>query len=335
MNIHTVLKNIKDDTIIIFHNDGDGICSAALLKYFFEKQNIETYLISQPIPLEESLIRKVKTTFPKNIVFLDLAADQHTNLVKTLSKVAKVIIIDHHIPIRNLTNNNIFHFNPRFKNKQIYQSTSYLVYKICSKLMDMKEKLWIAGIGIISDYELKDSKDLFKIIEKKYKIKTLEIISKAIASARACKMKSEKIVEILISGKHPEDILNTKLLNYYKKIENELISLGTDFFANATKYNDIFIYELKSKYNLRSLLATYISEKLPNNVIIIFQKKDESIKVSIRHQGKKYNLYEIIKKCIKGIDAEGGGHKNAVAVIVKNNHWNIFKQHFISEIARQ
>ena len=59
------LNNIKsnDDVVIVFNNDADGICSCALIKKLLSKKSVkEPYIISQPMPTDKNLIKKIQTT---------------------------------------------------------------------------------------------------------------------------------------------------------------------------------------------------------------------------------------------------------------------------------
>src|SRR3990167_10276763 len=110
------LKGIKqtDETVIVFNNDGDGICSCSLIVKLFEKLELrKPYLISQPMPMDKNLVNRIKTTIPSKIIFLDLVVDQQEDVVKKLRGFADILIIDHHVAKKNLNNKNVVYFNPR------------------------------------------------------------------------------------------------------------------------------------------------------------------------------------------------------------------------------
>src|SRR3989338_11066201 len=130
------LKNIKktDNVVIIFNNDGDGICSCALIRRLLAKKGVEPYIISQPMPPDKYLQKRLQTTIPTKIIFLDMAIDQQPHIVKRFSSISDILIVDHHTIHKNMNGKNIVHYNPRFNGKGIYQSTTYCAYKICSKI---------------------------------------------------------------------------------------------------------------------------------------------------------------------------------------------------------
>src|SRR3989338_9614214 len=168
------LKNIsdKDGVIIVFNNDGDGICSCTLLmKYLELSGKKKPYIISQPMPMDKNLVNRIKTSLPNKIIFLDLVVDQQEDILKKVRGLADILVVDHHQITKNLNGENVTIFNPRFTRSGIYQSTTYLMYKLCSEIMDMKEYLWIAGVGIVSDYNMNDSKDIVDMVAENYGIK--------------------------------------------------------------------------------------------------------------------------------------------------------------------
>ncbi|MEM7819595.1 MAG: DHHA1 domain-containing protein [Candidatus Aenigmatarchaeota archaeon] len=336
------LKSIKptDEIVIIFNNDADGICACALINKFLEKTGRKRpYIISQPMPMDKNLIRRIQTTIPNKIIFLDLAVDQQQSILKKLGGICDILIIDHHQVYKNLSKKNVVHYNPRFKNKNIYQSTSYLVYKICSKIINMSEYLWIAAIGIVADYNLNDSKDLVNEIKNKYSIKKLEksIFSQwsdMIYAVRATKYLScEQIVYIIENVKNFENLSSIenydKMLDAYQKISNETMSILSDIERNHETIGNIIFYNIKSKYNLSSQISTKLSEKYPDKLIITYEKNKNKIKVSARNQSNKIDAGKVLKLATKGLKASGGGHEAAAGATLLSKDWEKFKENLI------
>jgi len=333
-NVIRYIKNIKksDDVIIIFHNDADGICSAALMLNYLSFLEKKPFIISQPMPMDKNLIQKVKTTIPNKIIFLDLAADQQYNmLLKPLSSLAKIMVIDHHKISTDLNKKNIVHYNPRFSDPDIYQSASYCVYEILSKIHKMEKYLWIAAIGIVADYALEDSEKLIKQIKKKYNIKEMrdsifEKISDMICAANSTKsLKPENIVELIVSAKGPEEIIsNNDLVHSYELVENEIKKVLEDTEKNSEIINNTLFYNLKSKFNLRSPISSKLVERYPKKNIIIYQKIGSKIKISARS-----NITDIaskLKESIRGLNASAGGHERAAGAILYSKDWEKFKE---------
>ncbi len=327
--------NVKDEIIIVFNNDGDGISSCAILmKYLETTGKKKPYIISQPMPMDKNLVNRIKTALPNKIIFLDLVVDQQEDILKRVRGFSDILIVDHHQIIKNLNGNNVVMFNPRFTRPTIYQSTTYLVYKVCSELVDLSDYLWLAGIGIVSDYNLEDSTDTVEKIAKKYKIEVLYEsfmgrIADMISATRATKMMScEEMVPFFMRVVDPTKIEDEKdgdkLVKSYHIVEDELSSLLLDAQENCTKDGNIILYNAKSKYNLDSSLSTKLSEKHMDKLVIVYSKKGSRYKISARNQKKKINAGKVMKLASKGLKASGGGHEAAAGATVDEKDWEKF-----------
>ena len=134
MDAAEFLKKIKpnDNVVIIFNNDGDGICSCAMIKILlnkFTKIEKEPFIIPQPMPMDKNLIQRIQTTVPTKILFLDLAADQQQNIIKKMVSISDILIIDHHQITKNLNSMAIVHHNPRIKSRLLRQSACQQIRK--------------------------------------------------------------------------------------------------------------------------------------------------------------------------------------------------------------
>jgi len=336
------LKGIKptDDIVIIFNNDADGICSCTLVDKYIEMiGGRKPYIISQPMPMDKNIIRRLQTTLPNKLIFLDLAVDQQQGILKKIGSICDILIIDHHKVYKDLTGKNVVHYNPRFKKNDIYQSTSYLAYKIISEITDISDLLWISGIGMIADYNIEDSKDLVEEIEKKYGIKDLKKSdlgkwSAMISASRATKAIScEQTVNMLKGVKDFSDFGNIegvgKMEESYKTIENEMAAILQDAEANSEKNGKVIFYEIKSKYNLPSRISTIFSERYPDKLIVIYEKMESKIKVSARNQSNKIDAGASLKRATYDLKASGGGHEAAAGASIKPHDWEKFKEKLI------
>src|SRR3989338_2384351 len=93
----------KDDIIVVFNNDGDGVCSCAVLCSYLEKTGKKKpLLISQPMPPEPNMLKKIQTTVPSKIIFLDMALDHDPAILKRIGALCDILIVDHHIVRKNL-----------------------------------------------------------------------------------------------------------------------------------------------------------------------------------------------------------------------------------------
>lgn len=338
------LKEIKptDGVVIIFNNDEDGICSCALITKVLDKIGCKKpYIINQPMPMDKNLIRRIQTTIPNKIIFLDLAVDQQQGIIKSVGNLCDILIIDHHQVYKNLTGKNIVHYNPRFEKRSIYQSTSYVTYKICSKFMDMSEYLWIATIGMIGDYNLEDSKDLVDEAKKRYGIKdvkdsVLSRLSEMISASRATKTLSCEQMVFMFDKASFDGIEQMehydKMREAYEKISNEMMACLIDAEANAERIGKIVFYNIKSKYNISSVVSTKLSEKFHDKLLVTYERNNSIIKVSARNQTNKINAGNMLKMAVRGLKASGGGHEAAGGAKILAVDWDKFKSNLIKEV---
>ncbi|MBI5347328.1 MAG: DHH family phosphoesterase [Candidatus Aenigmarchaeota archaeon] len=328
-----------DNLIIIFHNDADGIAAAALMSIFLKKQpGLDAYLISQPMPIDKNLLQKIKLSLPTKIIFLDLAIDQDMETLKKISGFSNVLIIDHHQISRNVNGKNIIHYNPRFE-KDVYQSCSYLVYKICSKMADIKNRLWVAGIGIVGDYDFSDSMDIVNEIKNKYpgisgepllESKLGKAVNMISATRATKKLSSEEIVRIIErSGSLDELMKNEDIIGSYRKMETEIAGVMVDFEKSSEKTHGLILYNLRSAYNLRSPISTKISEMFPDKLVVVYQNVGSRVKISARNQTNRFDVSAILKKAGRGMDALAGGHANAAGATIKKEDWERFRKKLI------
>jgi len=338
-NAINFLKDLEEneDVVIIFNNDADGITSCAILMKFLDTKKIKPYIISQPMPPDKNLMKRVQLSLPRKMIFLDMAIDQESNIINRLKSFCSILVIDHHKIYRDLNEDGVVHYNPRFDDPNVYQSTAYLSYKIVSELMDLEDSLWISAAGMVGDYNLNYSQDLVKKAEKKYDVKELRtsIVGRIAHMTEAAKstktMSCEEIVQKLFEAKDYKEIVTSgKFLNPYNEIEKEITIIKKDFEKSAEVIGNLMLYNIKSKYNLSSVISTIVSGDHLDKIVIVWEQKGNKIKMSTRNQGNDFDLDTILKKAIRGMKASAGGHKKAAGAVIEAQDWDTFKKRLIS-----
>ncbi|MEM5868337.1 MAG: DHHA1 domain-containing protein [Candidatus Aenigmatarchaeota archaeon] len=346
------LRNIKEKDIIttIFHNDTDGICSCVLINKFLKERigKPSDIIISQPMPLTKTLIQRIKLSIPTKIIVLDLAIDQEKNLCRRLEGISETLVIDHH-QITNMINfKKIIYYNPLIE-KDVYQSASYLTYKLCSKIIDMKNYLWISLIGIAGDYNINDSLDLIeegKNIysdllqedgEKSFINSIFGRASDMITAMRASHISSEKIAKIIESMESIVEINQRRdMIEYYEKVQSEVAGILASVKSNAEINENILFYEIKSKYNLRSVISTKLSELYTNKIIFVWEVSRNKVKFSVRNKNNNIDLAKLLKEVSKDFrTAITGGHKLAAGGSISIDEFNLFKEKIKEFISRE
>jgi single-stranded DNA-specific DHH superfamily exonuclease len=335
----------SDEIVVVFNNDGDGICSCTLVLDYLEKTGKKRpYIINQPMPMDKNLVQRIKTTVPNKIIFVDLVVDQQEDLLGKIRGLADVLIVDHHQIVKDLNmlrrgkdSPALVHFNPRFTKNGIYTSATYNIYKITSELADMSNRLWLAAVGMVSDYNLEDSQDLVGKVREKYGIENdlyasrIGRIADMIFSANATKdLSCEQMVEIFLRTKDLPDLENVegydKLVKSYHTIQEEIENILSDAAANSVRSGNVVMYNLKSKFNLNSVISTKISERHLDRLVLVFSKSGNRYKVSARNQKKNINASRVMQAATKGLKASGGGHEAAAGATIDENDWEAFKQ---------
>ncbi len=332
------LKGIKktDGVIVIFNNDADGVCSCAIMKAFLERHaNNLPYIISQPMPTDKNLLRKIQTALPTKIIFLDIAIDQQQNVLKKISGMCDILIIDHHQIFKDMNQGRVVHYNPRLEKPKIYQSTSYLTYKLCSEIINIEDLLWIAAVGIIGDYNIEDSTDIVEAIRKKYSVKDLYEsylgrIADMIEATKATKaMSCEQMVDVIKNTNNPESFDNEKMVHSFKEIDNEMMRLMIDAESVSERPGKLILYRIESKFNLASPLATRLSDKYQDRVVVIYEINRGNARASARNQSRKYDVGKILQKASAGMKASAGGHEAAAGATLLEKDWMEFRERLI------
>lgn len=338
----------KDDSvIIIFNNDADGISACVLVDTLLKSKGVKPYIISQPMPTEKNLVRKIQTTIPTKLIFLDLAMDQQQPVIKRLSGMCDILVVDHHSIHNNLNTHGIVHHNPRFRSSEIYQSATYLAYKITSQLQDMRKYLWVAAVGMIGDYNLDYSTDVVEEVRKAYPKVTgkaplydsfLGRLADMIASSRATNaVTCEDMVRIFEEAGELESFDKTqgsaKMKEADEIIRTEFSDIEKDMEKNAETHDGLVMYGLKSRHNLCSPVSTKMSEKYKGKLLMIYQKASGKYHASGRNQDKKYDVATIFNKAAQGLKGAAGGHPAAAGATIAESDWETFKERLIKAMA--
>lgn len=328
------LKTIKqkDKVAIIHGHDGDSICSAAIFHKLFEKLGVKAELVISELnsSLLESSLKKIKIIKPTHIVIVDIP-DVGVNILTELRNLSKVMIVDHHIPKGYVK---IIYVNPRVYDRSVYLPATYLSYKIFEKFFDPKEISWIAGIGTLADMGMKNCEDLFEKIKKNYPElvgqnkpvdeelfdnSLLGKLAKVVESAEMVNNKEGSVFALgnLVKSKDYEEILeNKKALSYFNLTEMEFKKTVGDFNKNKKTINDILVYGVKSKLKLKSPIATYLQRFFDDKILLIYQRENETISISLREGKKmKVDLAKLARESVRNIPkSSGGGHPQAAGI---------------------
>lgn len=324
----------KDKIAIIHGHDNDSICSATIIyKLLKNLYGIESKLIISGLnsSVTEDVLETIKKIKPQYVIIVDIS-EVNIGIMTELRNIARVMIIDHHVPKGYVK---ITYVNPQVYDKQLYLPATYLCYKIYEKFIEVDEILWVAGIGTLSDMGLKNCNDLFENLKLKNKelVENNEnideiLFDKSLLGRLAKIFDSARVVNgiegsvtalnVLIKVNDYQDVLRGKyeakdLLEWFTVVEKEFNRLVKDFEKRKKRIKKIILYDVRSKYNMKSSLATYLSKKMVNEVLVIYQKSGKYIDASFR-RGRVciVDLNKLAGNSVKNIpDSNGGGHVQA------------------------
>ncbi|MEM5811608.1 MAG: DHHA1 domain-containing protein [Candidatus Aenigmatarchaeota archaeon] len=297
------IKN-KDNFLVVHDFDVDGICSASLISIALSENRKKFKNIASRLENDTERIERLSKKY-RNVIFLDIG-DVKEDFLEMFDSC---MIIDHH-PVKEYPED-IVYINPRLKSPNAYIPCSYMV----KSLVDKKYE-WISLAGTIGDMGF-DLLKPFKINEKNWKKTKIGKVALIIDSVKVIsgKKECEKLVDFIVKNRSMDSII--KEYNYfYSLYKKELDKLIKDFRKNKEVFGDFVLYQIFSKYRFTSTLATIISRKIKNKTIIISQKHENKIKVSLR--SNIINLNSFLNKVLKGIEAKYGGHPKAAAITFYN-----------------
>ncbi len=320
---------------LLYHGDADGACSAALLLRFFP--GFEHCPRKGPA-MDQDFIRTVLDKRPETLVFLDMAADQEQDTLKTFLREIpglRIIIIDHHISTKDMNSERILHINPRFRESGVYIPAACVVYHLLKLMgMDVRPLSWISAMGVIGDYGwpgcpqvlMECGEEYPFLLEGRPQDSRLGEGAKTIAAATTVKgLKGvAECLKALLKAEGFEDFESYgKLKEWRREFETELEQVMDDYRAKRKVFakEGLVTYELDSRLNITSILSTKLGEAMPDRVIAIRKPEKGMWKVSMRNQSGRVNLGELARQCSEGMGS-GGGHEKAAAALVSD--WKAF-----------
>lgn len=284
----------------------------------------------------ENLIKSQKLNSYKKIIVLDLDAPY---LKKEFEKAGGLfLIIDHHELRKDLNSGKIVYINPRFENKEIYQPTSYIVYKFLSSALspsiDLNDLEWLAVLGAVGDFAFEDCVDLLgkwvRVNNKKDLIKT-DFWKVARMVYGATIVEAEGVIKLLIESNGISNLKsNSKIISAYNKFLKEYENRKKEFWSNAEKINNTIISKIESPLKrVGSIISTDVSIENEDKIIILLERRGNFFKIHSRCQSGETHMGRLMEKCAF---LGGGGHRHSAGGSIKISDFEKFKKCIISTI---
>lgn len=306
--------------LFFFDDDPDGLCSFVLLYRY--KQEGKGIPVKTTPRITTKFLRKVEEYDPDKIFILDTA-----NVDEEFVEAVKVPIIwiDHHGPADV---HGVKYFNP-LRNADEATCTTDMCYRV----VDNEDDIWIAGAGIVSDWQYTDVVEKMSERYPELLDPSVNTPEKALFDSQIGKLarifsfmlmgdtrKAMTCVKILTRIKDPYEILNrtTSKARYIMKRFDEVNKVYEELLSRALKTESdgllLFEYE-NSKFSLTKDLSNEMLYRNPDKVVMISRRKDGEMKLSLR--SARYDLPPILSKALMGVEGFGGGHEHACGACVK------------------
>lgn len=322
----------REKISIFYHKDLDGVTSAIFTKLLLDGIDVN---IIKLIPLKSR---------DENFLFKEMKkCDKAIILDVPLSRLpsGKILYIDHH-PIKDFNSKNIVYVNPTLEFPEMYQPVCYLTYKLFSEIIDIKKYEWIAVLGTVADYGYDDCRDL---LDEWVKVKNKDDIWNTTFGKVATKinglfyyLKEDEILKIITSAKNIDELNKNKKINsIWKKYKKIYLRAKKEFYKNKeeVKKANLVISTVSGndRVYMGSSIATELSRKYPDKVLVIIEKVRDFYRVHARQQLGKIHMGKLIEACSKDIGS-GGGHRNAASssIRMRKNRLELFKKRIIKKL---
>lgn len=326
----------KEKLAVIHDSDPDGVCAAAITVIALRRMGLRPSIIlpTDPYTIKTEGMHSKKY---KHAIFLDMSPDLYkADLQKLRNMERRFLIFDHHL-VWKINARNIFYINPRVTQKDLYIPTSYLVYRFFSRYVNLADVEWIATIGTIADYGIKDTKDL---LDKYLKRREYENVWRSKYGLFAIVLNAS----IAINGaeKSLNELLRTKGYRQFRKnrfFKSAIKQFGREFrkgekemmkrMENFPKIGLRMSFVSPKYRRISSALATKWGMMKKNSVLVILERSGEVYKIHGR-SSSKISIGKIFQKL--GI---GGGHHASGGANIKVKDLQKFKKMLIREIGTE
>lgn len=146
-NALRVLRSVRE-TILIFHDDADGLCAGAIASLALDRLGVKHRLICVE-KLSPEIIELIHSRGAELYLYLDIGSGRADLIAERLKRSGGLVIIaDHHDPAE-AKHENLLHLNPELygysgEAEASGSTATYLLMKSSCELMDAA---WLAVIG--------------------------------------------------------------------------------------------------------------------------------------------------------------------------------------------
>jgi len=348
--VDTFLRGItRSDTVALLHDkDPDGICSGVLLHHALKRLrgrgvDVRINAPHDSYSLTPQLVARLRRRKIDVLIVADISADHEPKLIRQVSRFARVLIIDHHKFYGGFKQRNILLVKPQLMGSKVDPSrycTSKLAYDLCSRLVDMRDLVWLAAVGSIADIATAPWKTWLRGVMRRHNVKSngdlfKTAFGKVAITINSSLLHSERNVAVVFktvaAAKKPGDVIGSPLRRYRAAIEAEIQKWIRRVPAIAERHDDMMIVAIKPKYRIGSTLSTLLSFKYPDKSVIMVRRNKGMVSLSGRRQDRAVPMNALFECAIEGLSgATAGGHVPAAGGRLRAKDFTRFKRQLIA-----
>lgn len=332
--IRQTLEQAKNP-LFFFDDDTDGLVSFLLLCRKYKKGH--GVPVKAPQTEENLYLRKIQEYDPDLVVVLDRPVLPQTLLDQIH---VPVVWIDHHEP---LARQGVQYYNPMVLTKGDNRPTSYWCYQV------VRQDLWIALVGIISDWYVPEFVEEFEGKELLGGAKTPEDILFETDFGRLIKVFNfvlkgrmsdvKKHIAALMSMESHREILQQTtargkfVYRHFEKINEAYEKILQQALKGKGK-DGVFVFTYPSmQHSFTGTISNELLHRRKEKVLIIAREKEGEVRVSIR--GKNTVILPFVKKALEETGGSGGGHAMACGASMKKEKFPLFVEAMREQVKRQ
>ncbi len=342
----TFFKSLKPtDNIALLHDtDPDGTTSGKIIVEALNQlgHTVKLFLINERKEhfISDEKIAQLKQHNINILITTDKTVDTNPTQIKKIEQFAHIVVFDHHIIEHDISSDKTIFLKPQLIFDGVPPDrycSAKLSYDILSRITNLNHLDWICAVGVIGDMAYPAWPEFMNNIYKKYNIKPqpnpidtpLGIVTQLISFAESLGEAETCFNLILKSDSIAQATTNLK---QYMFIKTELEQYINNAEKNVEKYNNnqLIIYKIESKYKIKSMLSTALSQRLyPNQTLIIVQQIENEMTISARRQDCKKNMNKLLKLALGTLKGNAGGHAPASGASVGVKDYPEFKKRLI------
>jgi len=335
-------KNLKpEDNIALFHDtDPDGTTSGRLICETVKLLGCKVSLLitDHSHALTDKIIQQLKDNNINKLITTDKSVDEDIEQIKKVEKFAEICVFDHHVIQSDISSEKTVFLKAQLvfdTNQPSKYCSAKLTYDLLNMVVDLSYLDWLCVAGIIGDMASEMWEEFITKVFHKYDLERktdlfetkIGLLTQLISFAEAMGEDKECMQAVLSSNELDELLIK---LEKYQKVKDDVDYYFNNFEQLAEKYDHLYFLEIKSKYFIKTIVASKASNvKFPHDTLIVIQKNVKGYGVSGRRNDSKISMNELLKKAVDGLEGNAGGHVPASGASISLKDFPKFKENLL------